>query len=221
MREHALRPDGVARLDAAAQSRHRRDLTFGKIRIAEVVTRIGDLNADRTGIDVGLARPGRSARVPSAAGFRHHLHHAAVFEHQIVRGYFAAGCAQAIERDRRIDHAGIVQQDHIGPHRVAALAMIGRRPHLGDHTRLCWEHGAQHRPEIRSRSLRLQAGLRVQVNEIVEKIGRVAYRPQALCGKPPVSRRNRPAEARFRPRKDDRAQVTVRRPLTLTFSTLP
>src|SRR5882762_8255507 len=45
-----------------------------KFRIAPVMAAIDDLDADRTGVDVLLARPRRDAGMPGAAGFGHALH---------------------------------------------------------------------------------------------------------------------------------------------------
>src|SRR6185312_11714348 len=58
MGEHAVGTDRAApREDRTAECDHRGDLTARKIRIAEVMARIDDLDSDRAGIDVGLARP--------------------------------------------------------------------------------------------------------------------------------------------------------------------
>src|SRR5262245_4824405 len=55
--EHAVRWNAVAREDAAAERRHGCDLTAWEIRIAVVVSRVDDLDADRARVEIGLARP--------------------------------------------------------------------------------------------------------------------------------------------------------------------
>ncbi|MEH2585675.1 hypothetical protein V1281_007570 [Nitrobacteraceae bacterium AZCC 2161] len=85
---------------------------------------VDDLDADRTGIDVGLAGPMGDAGMPGALGFRHGLHDAAVFHDDVMRGDVGAGGAQPGDRALGIGHAGVVQHDHIGHEAIVALAEI-------------------------------------------------------------------------------------------------
>src|SRR5262245_49796671 len=182
--------------------------------------RIGDLDADRAGIYIGLACPGRHARMPRAAGFGHHLDHAAVFEHQIMGGYFAARGTQTVERDLRIEHARIVQQDHIRPHPAAALAMIRRRAHLGDHAGFCWEHTPQHGPEIRSRSRRYKPLCPSGLMNLWKNRPRV----RSATNSTPKKASSAPESTAAAPISgpDPRTWQGPHEPrLTLTFSTLP
>ena len=80
--------------------------------------------------------------MPRAAALLHHLDHAAVLKHEVVGGDFAARRAQTIERDGRIDHAGIVDEDHIGAHAVLAFAVVRRRPDVGNDRSFCCESTA-------------------------------------------------------------------------------
>src|SRR6185437_14498849 len=57
MREHAIGADFLALHDVLAERDHRIDLPLRKIRIAEVVAGIADLDSDRARIDVALAFP--------------------------------------------------------------------------------------------------------------------------------------------------------------------
>ena len=82
MSQNTHRRDAVASLNAAAERGHGGDLAGGKIRIAVVMTGIGDFNSDRTRIDVGFSRPFRFSGVPGPAAFRHHLDDAAVLEYE-------------------------------------------------------------------------------------------------------------------------------------------
>ena len=81
----------AARHDVAAERDDGVDLRIGKIAVAEFMSRIDDLDADRARVDIGDAFPRRSAAVPGAPRFRHELIDAAVFVDEIVRGDFAAG----------------------------------------------------------------------------------------------------------------------------------
>src|SRR4030081_224201 len=85
MPEHAMRGHLAAEHDAAAQRDHGGDLAQRKFRVAPVMTAIGDLDADRTGIDVFLAGPGCYAGMPGALGFRDALHDAAVLQNDVMR----------------------------------------------------------------------------------------------------------------------------------------
>ena len=93
---------------------------IGKSRIAEIVSGIDDLDADRAGVDVGLARPGRHAGVPGAARLRHELHDAAVLVDEVMARHPRLGVAQPIERRLGALHAGVVQQDDVGVRRPRA-----------------------------------------------------------------------------------------------------
>src|SRR6267378_7052112 len=90
MPEHAMGRHLAAEDDAAAQRDHGGDLAQRKLRITPVMAAIDDLDADRTGIDVLFAGPGRRAGMPGAFGFRNGLNDAAVFQHDIMRRYIGA-----------------------------------------------------------------------------------------------------------------------------------
>ena len=93
--EHAMRRHLAAEHDAAAQRDHGGDLAQRKFRIAPVMAAIDDLDADRTGIDVFFAGPGRHAGMPGALGFRDALHDAAVFQHDVMGGDVGARACRA------------------------------------------------------------------------------------------------------------------------------
>ncbi len=92
---------------------------------------IDDLDADRAGVDVFLARPTGRAGVPGALALRHALHDAAVFEHDVMRRHLGAGGAELCDRALDIRHAGVVQHDHVGLPAVVALTEIRRRDDVG------------------------------------------------------------------------------------------
>ena len=97
-----------------------------------IVAGVDDLDADRTGIDVGLAGPERFAGVPGAPALLHELHDTAVLMDKIMAGDLAAGRFEQFERGVGIAHARIVQHDHIGAPAILAIAEIRRRIDLGD-----------------------------------------------------------------------------------------
>src|SRR5262249_7999374 len=57
MAKHAAGRNAMTGEDAAAERRPRRNLAARKLRIAMIVSRVGDLDADRARVDVGLTRP--------------------------------------------------------------------------------------------------------------------------------------------------------------------
>jgi len=59
----------MAAQNVEAKRLDRLHLQIGKLEVAELVARIVDLDADRAGIDVGLAGPEALAGVPGALGF--------------------------------------------------------------------------------------------------------------------------------------------------------
>ena len=132
----------VAGENAAAERRHRGDLPCGKIRIAVIVAGIGDLDADRAGIDVGFAGPGRRAGVPRAAAFLHRLHDAAVLEHEIMGRNFAAVLVSSASAAFERSHPGVVQENHVRPPPVLAFAVIGRGHDFGNDTGVRRKRGA-------------------------------------------------------------------------------
>ena len=93
---------------------------LGNGRIAVIVAGIDDLDADRTGIDVGLAGPGRFAGMPSTLALLNELHDAAVLMDKVVAGHIAAGSFEQLERGVGISHARC----------SAAKSYPGRRPSL-------------------------------------------------------------------------------------------
>ena len=88
---------------------------------------IDDLDPDRAGIDVFLAGPRGYPGVPGALGFRHALHDAAVFQHDVMRRHVGAGGAELGDRAFHIRHAGVVQQDHVGEAALVAVAIVRGR----------------------------------------------------------------------------------------------
>src|SRR5262249_9195219 len=90
MSQDSRRRNRNAGLNAAAERRHRGNLAFWKIRVAVVMTGIGDFDSDRTRIDVGFAGPFRLAGVPSPAAFRNHLNDPTILEYKIVGRDIAA-----------------------------------------------------------------------------------------------------------------------------------
>src|ERR1700712_316668 len=105
MREHAMRWNVAAKHDAAAQRDHGRDLAQWKIRIAPIMATVDDFDSDRAGIDVLLAGPGRCAGMPGALALGYALHDAAVFQHDVMRGYVGSRGAKLGDRAFHIRHA--------------------------------------------------------------------------------------------------------------------
>src|SRR5258707_1026607 len=69
--------------------------------------------------------------MPGALAFRHALHDAAVFQHDVMRGDIGAGGAELGDRAFHIRHAGVVQQDHVGQAALVAVAIVCRRDDVG------------------------------------------------------------------------------------------
>src|SRR5947208_15039039 len=130
MRQDAVRPDKMPPRTAPAQPNHLPDLRLGKIRIAEIVPRIGDLDADRARVDVLLALPAGNAGKPGAARLGHALDDAAVLVDEVMRGYagvrITADAAQTLERSLCALHSGVVQHDHVRTPMTAPLAVVRR-----------------------------------------------------------------------------------------------
>ncbi len=131
MGQDALGRDRPALADVAAEIQRRGQLLFGKIGQAAGMAGIGDLDADRAGVDVGFAGPVRGAGMPGAAAFRHELEGMAVLEDEVVRGHLRDRVAQPLQRFARNRHAGVVQDQHVRPPAgravgMLALAMVGR-----------------------------------------------------------------------------------------------
>ena len=121
----------AAEHDAAAQRDHGGDLAQRKIRIAPVMAAIDDLDPDRAGIDVFLAGPRGHAGVPGALGFRHALHDAAVFQHDVMRRHVGAGGAELGDRAFHIRHAGCRAAGSCREAAVVAVTMVRRRNDVG------------------------------------------------------------------------------------------
>ena len=100
---------------AAAQRDDRRDLPLGKIRIAEIVAGIADLDADRARVDVGVAAPGRHPGVPGAVGSPAPAERSSRFRARdsATRRGRSGRTAGAIASCGEL-HAGVVQHDHVG-----------------------------------------------------------------------------------------------------------
>src|SRR5687768_8421099 len=92
------------------------------------MTDIGDLDADRTRVDVVFSGPRRSAGVPGAAVLGDKRQDAPVLMDEIVRRNLAVAAAQPGERLIVVRHAGVMQEQDVD--RGAPLAMVGREPML-------------------------------------------------------------------------------------------
>src|SRR5262249_24638100 len=112
--------------------RHRCDLPAREIRIAVVMAGIGDLDADRTGIDIGLAGPRRLSRMPGAPRLRHALDDTAVLENHVVGRHLARRQAQMAKGGFRVGHASIMQYQHVRLYAAPALAVVWRLSNLCD-----------------------------------------------------------------------------------------
>ncbi len=131
--EHPLGRDGPARTEVARQRGHRRHLRLRVGRQAADMPGMDDLDAERAGVDVALALPGGGARVPGAAGLRNHLGDGTILEHEVMRRDLGARIAQPGDGGLRALHAGVVQDQHVGPWdgravgpSAAALAVVRR-----------------------------------------------------------------------------------------------
>ncbi len=121
----------------AKRRRHGLDLRLGKGAITMFMPGIDDLDADRGGIHVPLALPAADAGMPGPPRLGHQLQHAPVLEDEIVAGHLRQRVAQLLqrERERRILHAGIMQNQTVGQATILPLAVVGRRMDLeGDRT---------------------------------------------------------------------------------------
>src|SRR5262245_47973994 len=98
MRKHAIGTNSMARDDVATKCLEAPHLHIGKIGIVEVVAGIMYLDADRAGIEIGLAVPETLPGVPGAESFWHHLRDAAFLVDQIMTGDLRLFARQPIER---------------------------------------------------------------------------------------------------------------------------
>ena len=131
MGEHALGRDSPAGADVARRGDRRRDLALRKGRRAAVMAGIDDLDPDRGRVEIALAFPQGLARVPRAALSGTSWSDRAILPDQIVRRDLRGRIEQEIERRLARRHAGIVQDEAVGPATAAPLAAIGRREESG------------------------------------------------------------------------------------------
>jgi hypothetical protein len=127
--QHAICRDAVAADNVGRKPLRRAHLGLGKIQIAQLMARIVDLNADGARVEVGLAGPMRHARVPGAHAFGNHLRYAAVAADHVVAGDLALGVRQPFDSLLGAVHAGVVQDQHVGPVAILARLDVGRRVH--------------------------------------------------------------------------------------------
>src|SRR5262249_5795564 len=85
MGEHAVWRDSVARENVDTKRLDCLHFGIRKVGIVEVVAGIVNFDADRAGIEVGLARPAALTGVPRALRLGHHLRDAALLVDEIMR----------------------------------------------------------------------------------------------------------------------------------------
>ena len=88
----------MAAQNVAAKRLHRLHLRIGKFEVAELVAGIVDLDADRAGIEVGLAGPQALPGMPGALVLAHHLGDAPLLVDEIVAGDLRLLPRQPVER---------------------------------------------------------------------------------------------------------------------------
>ena len=120
MRQHAVGRHAMTHDDVFGERNHGLHLRRREIRVAVLVSGILNFYADRMRVDVGLAAPVRSARVPGAQRFRHKLRDAAVFGDHIMAGDAAFCAGQPVDCLRRRRHARVVQNEKRRPGAAAA-----------------------------------------------------------------------------------------------------
>ena len=64
--------------------------------------------------------------MPGAPRLRHELEHAPVLEDEVVGGDLRDRVAEPLQGLALVRHAGVVQDQHVGPAAVLALAVVGR-----------------------------------------------------------------------------------------------
>src|SRR5262245_28392566 len=126
MAEHAFWLNRVTRDDPAREFDHRFDLRAGKRAVAELMTRIDDLDPDRAAVDVARPGPIRHARVPRAAVLGHVLEDRAVLIDRIVRAHARRGIAESRDRARARFHAGVVHDQDVDRRVLWPLVEIRR-----------------------------------------------------------------------------------------------
>ena len=84
MSQHPIGGHVMPGENAAAECRHCRNMPPGKIGIAVLVPRIGDLYANGARVDVGISRPGRNSGMPRSPQLRDELDDAPVLQHPAV-----------------------------------------------------------------------------------------------------------------------------------------
>ena len=132
MRENAISRHAMTTDDVFGERNHGAQLSRREIRIAMLVARVLNLDADRMRVDVGLAAPVRSARVPGAQSFRHELRRAAGFIDHVMAGNAALGACQPVDRLRRRRHARVMQNEKRRLDAAAPWFPVFRRMNCGD-----------------------------------------------------------------------------------------
>ena len=105
-----------------------RDLNLRKIRVAVIMAAIGDLDADRAGVDVRLALPGGDAGMPGAPRLVDELGHGAVLGDDIVAGDLRFRRGEPGDRGLGARHVGVVQEQDVDRLALGARAMVRRGP---------------------------------------------------------------------------------------------
>ena len=120
----------------------------GKSRVAPLVARVDDLDADRAVVQPTVPPPVRHAGMCGAPLLRHQTQHRAILVHHVVRGHARRRIAQPVDRLPHGPHASVMKNQHID--------RGARRPFILVRARQIPDAQA-HKP--RSRLIRSQAAL--------------------------------------------------------------
>src|SRR5690348_16673641 len=91
-----------------------------------------DFDTDRMRVDIPLAAPVGSARVPRTQTFRNQLRNPSVFVDYVMAGNSAFGAPQPIDGLRRRRHAGIMQDEKRRLRAAAPWLPVFRRMNCSD-----------------------------------------------------------------------------------------
>src|SRR5262245_30697542 len=131
MRKHIVLPNAVPPGDAAAEPNYGLNLIGEKVTVAENVSGIDDLDADRRRIDVGPSSPRTFSGMPCAVALAHHLRDPAVLMNEVVGRNFADRITEPGLRRLPCFHSRVVKNDHFRQRLFAPHPEIGGRLHFG------------------------------------------------------------------------------------------
>src|SRR5215208_2699149 len=126
MGKDVLCSDFVAENDIAAKADNRFHLWRGKVGVAEIMARVVDFDADRGRVDVLTRFPAAYSGMPGPQGLVDHLSDRAFLVYEVMTGNTGGRVAQPVACGFGRFHAGVMQDQELGPINAAARTNIRR-----------------------------------------------------------------------------------------------